>query len=94
MLSSHLDPSNNIKMVGNNDTDINNSTINSNYTDSYNITNPLNDTRCKAECYVNCQVHFPNEIEQKYCIENVCHCVIENGSSLGNITLLSKRWII
>ncbi len=87
MLSRHLDNTN-VKLIENNNTDINNNTINS--TDNYNITNPLNDTHCKAECYVNCQVHFPNVIEQKYCIENVCHCVVDNGATnSSNITLIS-----
>jgi hypothetical protein len=89
MISNHLDSAKYVNLVENNNTEINNTTINSNFTESYNITNPLNDTRCKAECYVNCQVHFPNEIEQKYCIENVCHCVIEDGSGIDNTTMLS-----
>jgi hypothetical protein len=50
---------------------INNHTYWINSTDS----NP----ECKPECYLNCQVHFPDPTEQKFCLINVCKCVlIEN----------------
>ena len=49
----------------------------------------MNDTRCKAECYLNCQMHFPDILEQRFCISNVCHCVIitNNTTITANISL-------
>jgi hypothetical protein len=64
-----------------------NSTAPINNNPDYEITNPLSDVRCKAECWVNCQVHFPDMTEQKFCIKNVCHCVIANPTpEVSNIT--------
>jgi hypothetical protein len=41
-----------------------------------------NTTDCIPECYLNCQVHFPDSTELKYCILNVCHCdLVEEGTS-------------
>lgn len=39
-------------------------------------------TDCKPECYLNCQVHFPEPTEQKYCLINVCHCKIIEMSQI------------
>jgi hypothetical protein len=84
---------NNTNISNNNSTNI---TICENGTDcqaqpvksTYEITNPLNDTRCKAECWVNCQVHFPDITEQKFCILNVCHCqILDNPNTGVNITI-------
>jgi hypothetical protein len=56
---------------------------------TYEITNPGNDTRCTAECWINCQVHFPDITEQKFCILNVCHCQIrEKPIAQVNITII------
>lgn len=90
MLTRHLDTTNYTNDIFNK-TDGYNNTINSNLTSNYNITNPNNDTHCKPECYVNCQEHFPNVIEQKYCIENVCHCVVvdESSTTVNTTSLIS-----
>jgi len=41
---------------------------------------------CNVECYTGCRVLFPEYIEQKYCIINVCKCqIIEKGDVLNNI---------
>ena len=34
------------------------------------------DPKCNVECYTGCRVLFPEFIEQKYCIINVCKCQI------------------
>ena len=38
--------------------------------------NPTTNEFCIPECYLNCQVHFPVELEQKFCLLNVCKCEI------------------
>lgn len=48
---------------------------NTNFTICFNITKSNCDT-CAPECYLNCQMHFTSEIEQKYCLLNVCKCDI------------------
>jgi len=53
---------------------INNHTYWINSTDS----NP----ECKPECYLNCQVHFPDPTEQKFCVINVCKCVLKDNINL------------
>ena len=41
------------------------------------IVNTTNmDPQCNLECYTGCRVLFPEFIEQKYCIINVCKCQI------------------
>jgi hypothetical protein len=41
---------------------------------------------CNLECYTGCRVLFPEYIEQKYCIINVCKCqIIEKGEIPGNL---------
>ena len=34
------------------------------------------DPQCNIECYTGCRILFPEFIEQKYCIINVCKCQI------------------
>ena len=34
------------------------------------------DPQCNLECYTGCRVLFPEFVEQKYCIINVCRCQI------------------
>ena len=42
--------------------------------------------KCTPECYLNCQTHFIDVIQEKYCIINVCNCEIinENKNILQN----------
>lgn len=58
-------------------------TVSSNHTIQINTTNM--DPLCTPECYLNCQAHFLDIIEEKYCIINVCKCeVIGEGTSIQN----------
>ena len=58
-------------------------TVSSNHTIQINTTNM--DPLCTPECYLNCQAHFLDITEQKYCIINVCKCeVIGEGTSIQN----------
>ena len=43
--------------------------------------------KCNLECYTGCRVLFPEYIEQKYCIINICKCqIIEKEINIeGNI---------
>jgi hypothetical protein len=42
---------------------------------------------CTLECYTGCRVLFPEFIEQKYCIINVCKCqIIEKEENPGNLS--------
>ena len=50
------------------------SIIMTNGTITVNTTNM--DPQCNIECYTGCRVLFPEFIEQKYCIINVCKCQI------------------
>ena len=50
------------------------SNIMTNGTITVNTTNM--DPQCNLECYAGCRVLFPEFIEQKYCIINVCKCEI------------------
>jgi len=50
------------------------SNIMTNGTITVNTTNM--DPQCNLECYTGCRVLFPEFIEQKYCIINVCKCII------------------
>jgi len=41
---------------------------------------------CNVECYTGCRALFPEYIEQKYCIINVCKCqIIDKGDIINNI---------
>lgn len=40
------------------------------------IITETNKESCIPECYLNCQNHFPEELEQNYCLLNVCKCEI------------------
>ena len=68
----------------------NNSTsaVMTNNTIVINMTNK--DPQCTLECYTGCRVLFPEFIQQKYCIINICKCeIIENVNGLNynfNIT--------
>ena len=53
---------------------ISTSNIMTNGTITVNTTNM--DPQCNLECYTGCRVLFPEFIEQKYCIINVCKCEI------------------
>ncbi len=56
--------------------------------------------KCNLECYTGCRVLFPEFIEQKYCIINVCKCqIIEkevkiDGNINNNITESSSNQIM
>ena len=50
------------------------SIIMTNGTITVNTTNM--DPQCNVECYTGCRILFPEFIEQKYCIINVCKCRI------------------
>ncbi len=51
-----------------------------------NLSNSNNET-CIPECYLNCQIHFLEELEQKFCLINVCECDIsEEIISIQNNT--------
>ena len=50
------------------------SIIMTNGTITVNTTNM--DPQCNIECYTGCRILFPEFIEQKYCIINVCKCQI------------------
>ena len=42
--------------------------------------------QCTIECYTGCRILFPEYIEQKYCVTNICKCqVIEKANNLSNI---------
>jgi len=63
---------------------------NTNFTICINI-NVNNNETCVPECYLNCQVHFMEELEQKFCLLNVCKCdifeeIINMENSNINIT--------
>lgn len=51
-----------------------NITVSSNHSVQINSTDM--DPSCTPECYLNCQYHFQNLVEMKYCIINVCKCQI------------------
>lgn len=56
-------------------------TVSSNHTIQINTTNM--NPECTPECYLNCQVHFTELLEEKYCIINVCKCeVINEGTTI------------
>lgn len=57
-------------------------TVSSNHTFAINTTNM--NLECTPECYLNCQVQFPDMIMEKYCIINVCKCEIINESTIVN----------
>jgi hypothetical protein len=46
--------------------------IQSNYT--FEINKTANNSDCVPECTLNCQMHFVDPTEQKFCLINVCHC--------------------
>ncbi len=58
--------------------------VSNNYSFQINTTN-MNE-KCTPECYLNCQTHFIDVIQEKYCIINVCNCEIinENKNILQN----------
>ena len=58
--------------------------VSNNYSFQINTTN-MNE-KCTPECYLNCQTHFIDVIQEKYCIINVCNCEIinENNNILQN----------
>ena len=65
------DMENTISIMTNNSISINTSNIN---------------PQCTIECYTGCRVLFPEYIEQKYCVANICKCqVIERTSKFNNI---------
>lgn len=61
---------------------------NTNFTICINITENNNET-CVPECYLNCQIHFPDELEQKFCLLNVCKCEIFQETSKINSTFVN-----
>jgi hypothetical protein len=62
-------------------------TVVSNYTIKINTTNMA--PECTPECYLNCQVHFSDLTEEKYCIMNVCKCsIIEDSKTKPEIVFL------
>ena len=41
--------------------------------------------KCTIECYTGCRILFPEYIEQKYCVSNICKCqVLEKITNLSN----------
>ena len=63
------DIENTLSIIANNSISINTSNIN---------------PQCTIECYTGCRILFPEYIEQKYCISNICKCqVIEAISNLS-----------
>ena len=61
-------------------------TVSSNHTIQINTTNM--NPECTPECYLNCQVHFTELLEEKYCIINVCKCeVINEGTTIDHNNL-------
>lgn len=58
---------------------------------TYSVNKTSNNTECIPECYLNCQVHFPDPTEQKYCLINVCKCDIveENGNTTKTILIFN-----
>jgi hypothetical protein len=71
---------------------------NTNFTICINISENNNET-CIPECYLNCQVHFLDELEQKFCLLNVCKCEIckeilkLNNTNNNNINKTDKSII-
>ena len=64
-------------------------TVVSNYTIKINTTNMA--PECTPECYLNCQVHFSDLTEEKYCIMNVCKCsIIEDSKTKPEIVFLQQ----
>jgi len=54
--------------------------------DTFSLNTTDSNIDCKPECYLNCQVHFPDPLEQKFCLLNVCHCqIIEKRISLLDV---------
>jgi hypothetical protein len=61
-------------------TNTNTNTTQSNYT--FEINKTANNSDCVPECTLNCQMHFVDPTEQKYCLINVCHCeLIETNTN-------------
>jgi hypothetical protein len=52
---------------------------------TYSINSTDNNPECKYECYLNCQVHFPDPTEQKFCLINICKCVLIENLNLSPI---------
>lgn len=71
---------------------------NTNFTICINITTNNNEN-CIPECYLNCQVHFQDKIEQKFCLLNVCKCeiieeIIQTDDTIKNKTNKNETIII
>ena len=42
------------------------------------------DPKCTLECYTGCRILFPEYIEQKFCISNLCKCkIIEKNTNIS-----------
>jgi hypothetical protein len=70
-----------------------------NYTYTINTTG-MDNTTCQPECYLNCEMMFPDPTENKYCLINVCKCniiekttIIAKGESkqISKIIFIIKR---
>ena len=82
--SISIHPSNEVEKYNSSLTPSTPSNIMTNGSITVNTTNMSPD--CNIECYTGCRVLFPEYIEQKYCIINVCKCqIIEKGDVLNNI---------
>ena len=53
---------------------------------TYSINSTTNNTQCIPECYLNCKQHFPDPLEEKYCIINVCKCDLITNIPSSNTT--------
>jgi hypothetical protein len=64
-------------------------TTQSNYT--FEINKTANNSDCVPECTLNCQMHFVDPTEQKYCLINVCHCeLIETNTNTNTNTNINN----